>query len=59
MSRIREKAICANCKGKGHVFNSLYIGFAVIGWILALVETNNKSGVTRIICDHCNGRGWL
>jgi len=50
---------CKNCKGKGHVLDASILGFAVIGWAIALAQTNDKSGMSRKVCSHCNGKGYV
>lgn len=53
-----DKRECKNCKGKGHVIDSAAV-LAPFLWIIAIAERNNKSGLTREKCTHCNGRGWI
>lgn len=52
------KIECKNCKGKGHIFNAISI-LNPIMWCMAPFETNDKAGLTRDICSHCNGNGYF
>ncbi len=53
------KTECKNCKGKGHVMDAGGLFVPIIGWALMLIERNDKEGITRVKCTHCNGVGYL
>jgi DnaJ-class molecular chaperone len=53
-----KKIECKNCKGKGHVLDAVTLLWPVF-WFLAPFEKNNKNGVTREICYHCGGTGYV
>lgn len=50
---------CKNCNGRGHVLNPAAIFMPVLGWALAVFEKNNKRGITREECEHCDGKGYI
>ena len=53
-----EKRTCPNCKGKGHVIDSVTLLHPMF-WLFAIAEKNDKNGVTRQKCPHCKGNGWI
>jgi len=53
-----QKRECKNCKGKGHVFDSISVLCPFL-WPVAIFEQNDKGGITRRICEHCEGAGYL
>lgn len=53
------KRICPTCKGKGHVYDPASAMVAVVGWILAFMETNDPNGLTREWCRQCSGKGYV
>ncbi len=49
---------CPNCKGKGHVSNVIAV-LPILGWIFAIADRNNPTGITRDKCQQCKGAGFL
>ena len=56
--RDRDLVRCPNCKGKGHVFMAVSVLCPFL-WPLALFEGNDRDGVTRDECSHCDGTGYV
>ncbi len=52
-----QKENCPNCKGKGHIFDSLSLLIVGVGWLMAPFETNDPRGLTRRECEFCDGTG--
>lgn len=55
----RRYVTCPSCKGKGHVFDSLSLLFPIFGWLSAIFERNNPSGMSRERCVQCDGYGYI
>ena len=51
---------CKNCNGKGHILNGIVLfPLMFFLWPVALGERNTKDGLTREICEHCDGTGLV
>jgi len=56
---MKEKVVkCSNCGGKGHVFDAATLMFPPF-WIFSLFEKNSPDGISRMMCSHCEGEGYI
>ncbi len=49
---------CQSCKGKGHIFNPLWL-LCVVAIPSAIFGRNNRNNHTRVECEQCDGRGYI
>tara|TARA_B100000614_G_scaffold262489_2_gene296306 strand:- start:45372 stop:45572 length:201 start_codon:yes stop_codon:yes gene_type:complete len=55
---VGERVMCPNCKGKGHVIDSMVL-FVPIFWFFIPFELNSPDGISREDCSRCNGKGFV